>query len=234
MSNLTVFKYSLKNAITKPKTIIINSILPIVLVVFADRINFAGLEGVSFSLLGFLIMYGAFLMASGIQKDKVEGVLIRILVAPVTLRSYLTQNFFAALVPMVLVSAIIGTLGHLIHDWSITLTLGLVLVYVLLSATSIGLSFVWSCLFKDKEASLSGISVVLTLSALLGGFMIPLEFMPRPIYVVGMVTPAHWASRAIEQLLVYNEFSNMYWVALLALAMFTFAFVAYGSKRRLV
>jgi len=128
-------------------------------------------------------------------------------------------------------------LGIILHDWEFGFAFGLVLVYIMLSATSIGLSFVWSCLFKDKEASLSGISVVITMSALLGGFMMPLSMFPDPIYYMGMITPAHWASRAIEQLVeyrVYGELASMYWLGLLAMAMFTIAFVLYGSKRRLV
>jgi len=234
MTNMTVFKYALRNGVTKPLSLIINAVMPLILTIFADRINFFGAENVEFSLLAFMIMFGAFLMANSIQKDKVEGVLVRILAGPITLRSYLMQNFFAAIIPMAVVSAVVGLLGHLIHDWSTTLTIGLVLVYILLSATSIGLSFVWSCLFKDKEASLSGVSVLITMTALVGGLMIPLSVLPDIVYYIGMITPAHWASRAIEQVLTYGEFTNMYWLGILALAMFTVAFVLYGSKRRLV
>jgi len=232
MKNLTIFKHALYNGITKPISLIINSIVPLALVIFSDRINAFGAS--AHTLLGFIIMYGAFLMANSIQKDKVEGVLVRILAGPITLRSYLIQNFFAAIIPMAFVSAVVGLLGFLIHDWESILTIGVVIVYIFLSATSIGLSFVWSCLFKDKEASLSGISVVITLSALLGGFMIPLQFLPDPVYYAGMITPAHWASRAIEQLTLYGEFTSMFGIGLLAMAMFTAAFVLFGSKRRLV
>jgi len=234
MTNMTVFKYALYNGVTKPLSLIINGLVPIVVVIFANRINLFGANEIVFNLLGFFIMYGAFLMANSIQKDKVEGVLTRILAGPITLRSYLIQNFLASIIPMAVVSAVVGILGYLIHDWEITFTIGLVLVYIMLSATSIGLSFVWSCLFKDKEASLSGVSVVITMTALIGGFMIPLSMFPDPIYYIGMITPPHWASRAIEQLVLYGQFTNMYWLGLLALAMFTVAFVLYGSKRRLV
>ena len=237
MINLTVFKYALYNGITKPTSLVVNSIGPLLLTIFADRISMFGGTDAAFYLLGFIIMYGAFLMANSIQKDKVEGVLTRILAGPITLRSYLVQNFLAAILPMTVVCTAIGVLGIILHDWEFGFAFGLVLVYIMLSATSIGLSFVWSCLFKDKEASLSGISVVITMSALLGGFMMPLSMFPDPIYYMGMITPAHWASRAIEQLVeyrVYGELASMYWLGLLAMAMFTIAFVLYGSKRRLV
>ena len=236
MTNMTVFKYAMRGGINRPMSLIINSIAPIALVIFSDRIDIGlgGAGGTHFFLLAFVIMFGAFLMANSIQKDKVEGVLVRILAGPITLRSYLVQNFLAAIIPMTLVSAVVGLLGYLIHDWGITLTGGVVLIYIMLSASSIGLSFVWSCLFKDKEASLSGISIVLTLSALIGGLMMPLSLLPRGVYYIGMITPAHWTSRAIEQLVIYGEFTQMYWLGLLAIGMFTVAFILYGSKRRLV
>jgi len=239
MTNMTVFKHALRNGITKPQSLIINSIVPLALVILADRIGdaFGGgdvVDLIVFGLLAFVIMYGAFLMANSIQKDKVEGVLVRILAGPITLRSYLLQNFLAAILPMMLVSAIVGLLGYLIHDWDALVTVGLVIIYIFLSATSIGISFVWSCLFKDREASMSGISVLITLSALLGGFMMPLQVLPDPVRYAGMIFPTHWASRAIEQLVTYSELTNMYWLGILAMAMFTFVFVLYGSKRRLV
>ena len=236
IANMTVFKHALRNGITKPISLIVNSIVPIGLTVFADRINIGlgGDFGIHFFLLAFVMMFGAFLMANSIQKDKVEGVLVRILAGPITLRSYLVQNFLAAIIPMAFVSVIVGLLGYVIHDWNLTITVGVVLVYIMISASSIGLSFVWSCLFKDKEASLSGISVVLTMTAAVGGFMVPLQLLPAVPYYLGMATPAHWASRAIEQLITYGEFTRMYWLGLLAIGMFTFLFVMYGSKRRLV
>ena len=236
MMNMTVFKHALHSGLTRPLSLIINSIAPIGLTVLSDRINigFGNNFGIHFYLLAFVMMYGAFLMANSIQKDKVEGVLVRILAGPITLRSYLIQNFLAAIIPMAIVSAVVGALGYLIHGWDITLTIGIVLVYIMVSAAAIGLSFVWSCLFKDKEASLSGISVLLTMMALMGGFIMPLQMLPTIPYYIGMIFPAHWASRSIEQLVSYGEFTQMYWLGLLAVGLFTVAFVLYGSKRRLV
>jgi len=235
MINMTVFKYALLGGLTKPMSIVMNSIVPIILTIFSDRVN-PGFGGGNreFYLLAFVVMFGAFLMANSIQKDKVEGVLVRILAGPVTLRSYLMQNFLAAIVPMSIVSAIIGLLGYVIHDWAAIFTIGLVLCYIMVSASAIGLSFVWSCLFKDKEASLSGISILLTLTALIGGFMLPLSILPTAVYYIGALFPAHWASRSLEQLVVYGQLTTMYWLGILAVGMFAVAFVLYGSKRRLV
>ena len=234
MMNLTVFKYAMLRGIKTPMSIILNSVAPIGLTIFAGRINMFGAPYIELYLIAFMVMFGAFMMAGSIQKDKTEGVLIRILAGPVTLRSYLVQNFFAAMVPMMAVSAVIALLGFVMHDWSLTLCVGLFLVYIFLAATSIGLSFAWSCLFKDKEASMSGISLFLTFTAMLGGFMIPLAVLPDALFYIGMLFPAHWASRAIAQLVAYGEFTGMFGLSLVALTGFAAALILYGSKRRLV
>jgi len=81
---------------------------------------------------------------------------------------------------------------------------------------------------------MSGISLLLTLSAMLGGLMMPLEFLPDALFYLGAITPAHWAARSLQELMNYSSLTNMYWLGLLAMAMFATAFVLYGSKRRLV
>ena len=231
---MTVFKYSLRRGLVKPTSIIFNMVLPILMMVMSNEESFAMVGGRAFFFLSFLLLFGGFMMAGGIQADKLDGVTVRILAGPITFRSYLIGNFFAGMVPMVVLCAILGGIGFVRFDWTMTFTGLVVLVLTLVSAVSIGMSFVWSCLFKDKEASLSGISVVLTMTALLGGFMMPLQILPTVPYYIGMATPAHWASRAMEQLIAYGEFTNMYWLGILAIGMFTVAFVLYGSKRRLV
>lgn len=232
--NLTVFKYALRRGLLTPMSLVINCVVPLGLILFANNAAFGpGDFGRVFYLIALGILWGAFTMAKSIQQDRTSGVVNRIVAGPVTMFSYLVQNFFASLAPMVVLSIIVGALSFLLHDWSITVAIGVTLCYILLASTSIGLSFAWSCIFKDSEASAVGVSMILTLVATIGGFMFPLSMMPRPLFYIGALLPAHWASRSIDAILV-DGFSNMYWLGLLAMAMFTFMFVLYGSKRRLV
>lgn len=232
--NLTIFKGALRRGLLTPFSIAINCVIPLGLIIFGQNFSFGeGDIGRVFFLTALAILWGAFTLAKGIKEDRASGVIYRILSGPVSMANYLTQNFMAAMVPMVALSTVIGLINYFLHDWSITVAIGISLCYILLAAVSTGLSFAWSCLFKDQEASAVAVSMVLTVMATIGGFFLPLSLLPRGLYYLGAITPAHWASRAIEEILTYG-FSNMYWLGLLAMAMFTFAFVLYGGKRRMV
>jgi len=180
------------------------------------------------------VMFGGFFMAKGIQNDRMEGVLLRILSGPVTMRDYLLQNLLGAAVPMIGVSAAIGILGLALHGWTLTFAIGMALCYASLAITSIGISFVWSSLFKSKESSSAAFTSVMTLISFLGGFFIPLSLLPDALYYIGAFFPAHWASRAIHIMLDYGRFTNMYWLSILAMMLFTVAYILFGSKRRLI
>jgi ABC-type multidrug transport system permease subunit len=232
---VTVFRYALRRGLLQPFSLITNSVLPIALVVFGSNEYFGTGEGArGYFTLALLMLFGAFLMAGSIQSDKMDGVLVRILVGPITFRSYLIQNFFAGLFPMVLLSSVIGVLGIVIHGWPPAFALAVALCYILLSATSIGLSFVWSCLFKSREGSIVAFSLILTLMASLGGLMISVRLLPPVIRRLGSLFPAQWAARGFEELIAYETATARYWLSMLVLVLFTAALLLYGSRRRIV
>ena len=239
MSGITIFKYALRRGLMKPASLVANCVLPLGLIIFM-RDGFAmqgayeggGTSG--FFMLAFLLMFGAFMMAGGIQADKQDGVTVRILAGPVTFRSYLIQNFFAGLVPMVVLLLVISGLGLALHGWELPFAAGVLLCYTLLSATMIGLSFVWAVLFKDKEASLVAFTLVVMLMGLVGGLMIPQEIMPAVLRNLGAVFPPHWAARGLTALTADGAlFTTQYWVSMGALALFAIALLLFGSKRRI-
>ena len=231
---MTVFKYALLRGITSPASLIINMALPLFLVIVDFDLNFGGdYQNRGLFMVAMLILYGGFVMARSIQTDKISGVVIRILAGPVTMRNYLVQNFFSAMVPMTVLSVAIGVVGYLLHGWEISFAVALVLVYVILAASSVGLSFVWSCIFKDKEASAAIFSVLITAVAMLGGLFLPLDILPDALRLAGAFFPAHWAARAMETFMVYGMTSE-YWLSLMAMGLFTIAFILYGGKRRIV
>jgi len=228
---VTIFKYALIRGFKSPAALVFNCAFPVFLMI-AMRGDGLGDQGLF--LVALALMFGGFFMARGIQNDRREGVLLRILTGPVTLRNYLFQNLLGAVVPMVGLSAAICVLGIILHDWEFIFAIGIFLSYSLLAATSIGLSFVWSSLFKSKEAGTGAFSAVMTLVASIGGFFIPLNLMPRVFYYIGTLFPAHWASRAIQIMLDYGEFTTMFWLSMLAMVFFMTAYILFGAKRRLI
>jgi len=162
-----------------------------------------------------------------------DGVTVRILAGPITFRSYLIGNFFAGMVPMVVLCAILGGIGFARFDWTIAFTGLAVLVLVLISAVSIGMSFVWSCLFKDKEASMVAFVLIVMLMGLIGGLTVPMTVIPDWLMYAGAIFPPHWAARGFEQLILEGTATTEYWLSMLALAMFSTALILYGSRKRI-
>ncbi|MCL2189078.1 MAG: ABC transporter permease [Defluviitaleaceae bacterium] len=229
---MTIFKYALKRALMKPATLVSNCVLPLVFIILMrDGFNMDGGRG--FSMLAFLLMFGAFMMAGSIQADKLDGVTIRILAGPITFRTYLMQNFFAGLVPTVVLLLIIGGIGMGLHGWTLPFAGAVIICFTLLSATMIGLSFVWAVLFKDKEASLVAFTLIVMLMGMLGGLMIPMSTMPAVLRNIGAIFPPHWAARGLEELVTYGTFTTQYWVSMAALVLFAVVLLLYGSKRRI-
>jgi len=227
---MTVFKYAMKRGFMNPTSLVINCVFPlaVVILMFGD-----GSGGRGYYMLAMALMFGAFFMSAGVQNDKLQGVITRIMAGPITMRNYLLQNLLAAIVPMLGLIVILCALGMILHDWGLTFAIGLAVCYAFLAITSIGLSFVWSCLFKDKEASTIAFSFIMMFVALISGLMIPLSLLPTPIFYAGALFPAHWATRAIENLVEYGSFTGMYWLSILAMFLFAVAYLLYGGKRRI-
>jgi len=220
-----------------PASLILNCALPLLFVIRGQPIQFGALglggpDRMPF-LVALLIIFGGFYIARSIQIDKMDGTIVRILAGPITMRGYLVQNFLSAMIPMTVLSVLIGVLGLTLHGWELYFAAGLAICYIFLAATSIGLSFVWSCIFKDKEASSAVFAVMLTAVATLSGLMIPFALLPNFLQYIGALFPAQWANRSLEALLEYGL--NMhFWLGILAMFLFTVAFILYGGKRRLV
>lgn len=228
---MTIFKYALRRGFFAPMALAFNCALPLVLMI-AMRGEGLGDQGPF--LIALAVMFGGFFMAKGVQADRTEGVLLRILCGPVTMRDYLWQNLLASAIPMVGLSVLIGIFGMVLHGWTVVFAIGLALCYSFLAITSIGLSFVWSTLFKTAESSSGAFSAVMTLIAALSGFFVPLHMMPDFLFYIGSMFPAHWASRGIVQMQEYGRFTGMFWLSILAMALFAVVFILIGGKRRLI
>jgi ABC-type multidrug transport system permease subunit len=150
------------------------------------------------------------------------------------MRDYLVQNFAASMLPMFGVSTIIGGLGMVVHGWDLEKAIGLAVIYTFLAATSIGLSFAWSCIFKSAESSTITFTMLMMLVVFICGMMFPLSLIPTAILYIGALFPAQWAVRAIEALNEYGIGNYMFWLSLLAMTLFAVAYLLYGGKRRII
>jgi len=231
---MIMFNYALKRGFFSPVALILNCALPLFLIISMRNAEGGIAAEQTLFLVAMSVMFGGFFMAKGIQNDRIEGVLLRILCGPVTMRDYLFQNLLGAAVPMVGLSFAIGVLGMILHGWTLTFAIGIAVCYAFLAITSIGLSFVWSSIFRSKESSSAAFSAVATLISFVGGLLLPLSLLPDLLFYVGALFPAHWAARALQDMIDYGRFTQMYGLSILAMALFAVAFILLGAKRRLI
>ena len=230
---MTIFRFALIKGLRSPGTFIINCVLPLALILI--RPLWTGelfLSG--FGLLIMVIWGGSFLMAQGILNDKADGAIIRILAAPVSMLNYLTQNLLAFMVPMAVQVALVTLLGAILYNWSLAIALLVFLCYTVFTISSVALSFAWNCLFKSKDSSFSSFSALMTFGTFLSGAFVPISDFPAGLQNVGAILPAYWAMRGLNILSNYGGATVGYWVAVLAMLLFTLAFLLYGGKRRII
>jgi len=215
---------------------VVNCILPLIVIFvppFWEMGGFLGDRYAGFGILAMVIWSGAFLMAQGILNDRESGTITRILAGPISMFNYLLQNLLAFMVPLVVQLGLISVIGVVLHGWDATLALGLFVCYTVFTVASVAMSFAWNCLFKRKETSFTTFSAVLTFGIFLSGALVPLSLFPDIVQHVGMIFPAYWAVRGIEVLLE-TGMTGGYWLSVLAMALFSIAFLLYGGKRRMI
>ena len=216
-------------------TLLLNCILPVVLMFIRPLWEGGGMMGgnAGFGLLVMVIWGGSFLMAQGTLNDKESGVIVRILSAPVSMLSYLAQNLLAYMAPLTVQVILVSALGMILHDWSLNLALTLFVCYTVFTISSVALSFAWNCLFKQKSSSFAAFSAVITFGIFLSGASFPLSLFPTALQYAGMIFPAFWAVRGIDEAMAYGMTGD-FWLSILAMVLFTMAFLLYGSKRRMI
>ena len=232
---MTIFRFALIKGLRNPGTLVFNCILPLALILI--RPLWTGdffLSG--FGLLMMVIWGGAFLMAQGILNDRADGALTRILAGPVSMFNYLVQNLLAFMVPLTVQVILVTLLGAILYGWGLTLALALFLCYTVFTISAVAMSFAWNCLFKTKESSFSSFGAMVTFGSFLSGAFMPVELFPEGILrYIGAILPAYWAMRGLNSLsLTEPTITGDYWLSILAMLLFTMAFLLYGGKRRLI
>jgi len=89
-------------------------------------------------------------------------------------------------------------------------------------------------LFRNKESSSAAFTAVATLISFIGGLLLPLNILPEPLFYIGALFPTHWAARALQNMVDYGRFTQMYGLSILAMGLFAVAFIFLGAKRRLI
>ncbi|MBI5863017.1 MAG: ABC transporter permease [Planctomycetes bacterium] len=158
-------------------------------------------QGMIWGILGCTASFGVSLVM-----ERTRGTLRRIRTAPVGAVEILAGKSIACILTLLLICTFMLILARMAFD-VVPYSLPLLAVAVV----CVGLAFVGLMMllsgFGANENSAAGISWgILTLLAMLGGGMVPLNVMPEWMRALGSVSPVKWAITAIEGAL-WREFS---------------------------
>lgn len=150
-------------------------------------------QAILWGLLGLIITF-----AVSMVRERQDGTLLRLRVAPVSLGQVLAGKGLAYAIATQVVVAILITLAVALFGLRIG-SFPLLLVAMLATAVGFtGLMLLFSTLGKTIPAVSGVCSAFMVFAAMLGGGMIPLFFMPSWMQSVSHVSPVKWSILAFE------------------------------------
>ena len=143
---------------------------------------------------------------NSLQAERSTGWFRQLMITPLTPAQFLTAKASVAvvvIVPALAAVFIAGAIRGVRLDpaaWALSLALLLVaLVPMILLGLAIGM-------FLDARASSAATTVVLLLLSMVGGLMVPLEFMPDAFQAFGRTLPSYWIGQIGQWPIVGGDF----------------------------
>jgi len=226
---MTIFKFALLRIVRNPLAILLGVLIPLGLLLISAMWEEGGR---GYYWIAFTLMLGAFPLTRGLQTDMRERTVMRIASTPTTTFSYLWQNLFASLLPLIVQIIFICGFGMIRYDWSLEVAGMLGVLYVLFAMTAIGFAYAWAFLTKKMEGETgSAVMMTILIFTTMFGIIMPVDQLSGWQETAGMAFPTYWISIGIEELLSVGGFSTDMLLPMGILALFTIIFLLYGSKR---
>lgn len=135
--------------------------------------------------------------AISIAKERSEGTMVRLQVAPIAKFEVLLGKAFACFLAVLMVITMMVALGYLLGMRPVSYS-KLVVASLCVATCFVGIMMTMSVLGKTEQGvSGSGWAINMVM-AMLGGGMIPVMFMPRMIQQFSFLSPIRWGIQAIE------------------------------------
>ncbi|MCC5912725.1 MAG: ABC transporter permease [Clostridiaceae bacterium] len=230
---MTIFNFVFKRYFRKKSNIIFLLLLPLasVFLPVGEHYEWFPLP-MGFQYYGILLLFIAARLTSIVMEDRTNKTLLRIGVAPITHFQYLFQNLLAFSLILMVANFLVVVAGRFIHGEVLVSPLMFFFIYSIFSFTAIGFSLAWVSLFKNKEAAFSVLAGVFILMAILGGVMFPIQALPETFQRLAMLLPTYWLMESM-QLVIRGGSLGDFILSLGMMLMFSFAFILFGSRKRL-
>jgi ABC-2 type transport system permease protein len=181
------------------------------------------------SMFGYISIFTAYFVIKTLLDDKKKGMPDRVGVLPVSSRRYLMSGtlaaFLATEITVVLIlavlSIILGAIPNLLLMFLLLSLMNLFSVSLVLSITSIA---------KSLGGASVAMTMIATLSAMLGGLFWPLEIVPDIMKRVAWFTPGYWFGEGLRN--IREVTFEGFWVPMLFLFGFTIVTLLIGGLKK--
>lgn len=150
-------------------------------------------QGMIWGIIGCVMSF-----AVGLVAERTHGTFVRLRMAPVTAAQLLGGKALACLVTLLLMQALLLTVGMLVFGVRVTSPLLLAAAMLSASIGFVGVMMLVASLGRTEEAASGAGWAIMMPMAMLGGAMIPLIAMPAWMIGVSHASPIKWAVLAFE------------------------------------
>jgi ABC-2 type transport system permease protein len=178
-----------------------------------------------------LMLLSANLMAALILEDRIDGSIMKVLISPTTMTSYIFQNLLASVIPYLFQFTLLGVVGLVLHGWTIGFTVNVLAILFVTAFAAATFAFCWNMFFRSKNSSNYAYLFFMALVMLFGGLMVPTQAMPPALQNVGAIAFPFWSVRALDELRDYGG-TLQFWLYAGIVLLFGVAFLLIGGRRR--
>jgi ABC-2 type transport system permease protein len=149
-------------------------------------------------------MFGFFIVSyvrSAIRTERLGGTLQRALSLPVHRAALLGGKLLSAVIVGVLQVAVMFVIGALVFGMGLGDLLALLVLTIAMVAAATGIGLAAAALGISGGALIAP----LIIGALLGGCLVPIDFLPATIRTIGMVFPQSWARDGYQAVLARGQ-----------------------------
>ncbi|KYG29636.1 ABC transporter permease [Alkalihalobacillus trypoxylicola] len=227
---MILFQYALKRSLANKVNLIFLLLLPI-LCLFMPAADYWPLLPFGYQYFGIFLMFVSIRLTSIILEDRSRGVVKRLAVAPITHLQYLSQNLLAYFVLMI-VQCVVIVYGGLLYGQELFKPHLLLVLFLSFSLTSLAFALFWISFYRSKETSFLIFISLISLIALLGGILVPLDMMPELLQNIAIIFPTYWLSEGLtwiaigEELMEFLLINGMLWL-------YALIFLIVGSIKRI-
>nr|AFV25620.1 multidrug transporter [Alkalihalobacillus alcalophilus ATCC 27647 = CGMCC 1.3604] len=202
-----------------------------VVCIFLPAAEYWPLLPFGYQYFGILILFVSMRLTSIILEDRTRGVVKRLAVAPITHFQYLSQNLLAYFIIMVIQSFVV-VYGGLIYGQELYQPFLLFGLFLSFSLMALAFALAWISFFRSKETSFLIFISMISLFALLGGLLIPIEMMPDVLARLAVIFPTYWLMEGLNWIVIGEDLSDFLLVNGM-LILYAVIFLILGSIRRI-